>query len=189
MDARQLLEQLVSEHREKWTSSLQEFRKEAEMIRLIAEKIGVEAPLLPTLPEEASEESAGDDLASLIEPGMFYSMSQTEAAAMYLARVKKARTLDDILEALRKGGATFTGKDPRATLYTQLVRATLKFVKLPTGEFALLDWYEKEKQKRMKSFSDDSRKGRKDTAKNGGSREPESDDTSEEQEEVDAGEP
>lgn len=74
----------------------------------------------------------------------------SDAAAAYLKMVHRPCTLEEIKEALQRGGLVFAGKDPKSTLYTQLVRATLRFVKLPTGEFALLDWYEREKNRRLK---------------------------------------
>lgn len=92
----------------------------------------------------------GGKAGSHVTADQFFGKSQPDAAEEYLRRVGHAVSVDEILEALRAGGMKFSGKDPRAGLYTQLIRATMRFVKVPSGAFGLLEWYPSEHAKRTR---------------------------------------
>jgi hypothetical protein len=86
-----------------------------------------------------------------IVPGEFFNQSQTDAAAAYLKKVKHAVSVDQILEALKAGGIKFEGAEPKASLYTVLVRATKRFVLVSPNTFGLIEWYPDRKKKEKKS--------------------------------------
>jgi hypothetical protein len=67
-----------------------------------------------------------------IRPDEFVGQKQTDAAKSYLGKIGHAVSLDQIVEALRKGGANLGGADPKRTLYVSLARN-------PTKEFHFLD--------------------------------------------------
>jgi len=79
----------------------------------------------------------------------FVNKSNTEAAEAYLKMVGHAVSLDEIYNALVSGGITFTGNG-KSTLYSQIIRATRKFIKIGQGSnvnFGLLEFYPKKKRK------------------------------------------
>lgn len=144
MDAHELLDKKVDEYRQRWSEVAAELVKELERLEWLAETLGVPLPPLPCLPTADAEAAP----STAVRPGQFFSMSQPDAAASYLNMVRRPCALDELLEALQQGGIVFQGKDARGTLYTQLVRATMRFVKLPTGEFDLLERYPNEMKRR-----------------------------------------
>lgn len=145
MEARELLDKKVDEYRQRWCEITAELGKELERLEWLAETLGIPLPSLPRLPEV---EDAETKASAGVKPGQFYSMSQPDAAAAYLHMVRRPCTLDELLDVLEQGGIVFQSKDPRGTLYTQLVRATMRFVKLPTGQFDLLERYPNEVKRR-----------------------------------------
>ncbi len=95
-----------------------------------------------------------------IRPDEFYQMSNTEAAEKYLNKIGHAVPLEEIFEALKKGGIKFSANG-RNVLNVQLTRATKKFAKMSHGDtvnFGLLDWYPKRKRsqetEKEKSFAE-----------------------------------
>jgi len=82
----------------------------------------------------------------LISADAFYGMSQSEAAKKYLRMVKRAVPFDELVSALRRGGATLGGKDPKKTLYVSLARNPKKEFVWPSDDhISLGEFYTKEK--------------------------------------------
>lgn len=124
---------------------LRELSDLRKMIVSLAERYGLDV----TVAELPSEEAVVEGATPKIRPDQFFAMSQTDAAAALLQQNNRhPLTTDQILELLIQGGAQIGGSNPRQTLYTQLIRATQRFVKLPSGHFGLLDWYPEEKARR-----------------------------------------
>jgi hypothetical protein len=71
----------------------------------------------------------------------FFGMSQGDAARAYVTKVGHAVELDELLQALGKGGCHVGGADPSRTLYIALIRNTRDFVKLPNGLLGLRSMY------------------------------------------------
>ncbi len=147
MDARELLDKKIALFRKKWADFASELKRDRERLEWLAEEVEIQLPDLPHFPDQ---DEVAEMPSQTVRPGQFYSMSQTDAVAAYLSMVRRPCTLEELIEVLQQGGLVFNSKDPRGTLYTQLVRATLRFVKLPTGQFDLLDNYPNEKAKRSK---------------------------------------
>jgi hypothetical protein len=68
--------------------------------------------------------------SSEVRPDEFFGMSQSDAARAYLKKVSRAVSFDQLVQALRKGGAEVGGADPKKTLYVSLMRN-------PKGEFVI----------------------------------------------------
>jgi hypothetical protein len=80
---------------------------------------------------------------STVRPDEFFGMTYTAAASAYLERVGHAVSMDELLDALNKGGCPVGGKEPKKTLYISLIRAVKTFVPIPgkTGFLGLRKFY------------------------------------------------
>ena len=73
-------------------------------------------------------------------------MSQSEAAKEYLRLVGRAISMDDLVAALRAGGAQVGGADPKRTLYVSLKANPKKeFVWPNTDTVGLAEFYKRRK--------------------------------------------
>ncbi|HRI06588.1 MAG TPA: winged helix-turn-helix domain-containing protein [Nannocystaceae bacterium] len=122
---------------------LEEVRRIETTIKMLSEMYSVDVVL-----SGVQDVNAAEQAAVMLRPDQFFGMSQTEAAAALLELRKKPFTVEEIVDGIVAGGCQVGGASPRNTVYTQLVRATHRFVKLPSGHFGLLDWYPEEKAKR-----------------------------------------
>jgi hypothetical protein len=115
-------------------------------IDFLLEKLGLADPtssqiILPG-------ESQGDEQTLLnvgpiqVADSEFYGLSQTKAAAVFLERAGRSRPqrTEAIIEALRKGGIRFDGKDPAGTFYAILAR-TPTFHRVGRSTWGLSAWY------------------------------------------------
>ena len=77
-----------------------------------------------------------------LRPDEFFTMTQSEAAKVYLRKVGHAVSFDELVGALRKGGAQLGGADPKKTLYVSLARNPMKeFVWPSEGYIGLSEFY------------------------------------------------
>jgi hypothetical protein len=102
-------------------------------------RLGKSAGALPDKGDTSGREDHVDHHDG--RPDEYFKMSQTEAAATYLKKVGHAAHIDKILEAPKAGGLKLSGKTPKATLYTSLVRGTKRFVLVSPGTFGLVEFY------------------------------------------------
>jgi hypothetical protein len=63
-----------------------------------------------------------------LRPDEFFGMTYSTAAAAYLAKVGHAVSMDELLDALNRGGCPVGGKEPKKTLYISLIRDVRTFV-------------------------------------------------------------
>lgn len=140
-DVKGVIEELLEQHERQ----LQELRSLRTTILGLAARYKVDVEL-PNLDEDSPKTTTSE--SRKIRPGALFGLSQTDAVAKYFELVKEPKTMEEILEGLEAGGCVVGGKDPRATIYTQIIRATHRFVKLPSGHFGLLEWFPNEKAKR-----------------------------------------
>ncbi len=63
-----------------------------------------------------------------VRPDEFFGMTYSVAAATYLEKVRHAVSMDELLDALNRGGCPVGGKEPRKTLYISLIRDVRTFV-------------------------------------------------------------
>ena len=75
-------------------------------------------------------------------PDQFMGMTYQAAAKSYLEGVGHAVTMDELLEALKRGGCPVGGANPKKTLYISLVRSR-EFVPVPgqSGYIGLRGFY------------------------------------------------
>ena len=79
-----------------------------------------------------------------LRPDEFFAMSQTDAARAYLRKVGFAIPYDELVAALRKGGARLGGADPKKTLYVSLARNPNKeFVWPSKDHIGLKEFYDR----------------------------------------------
>jgi hypothetical protein len=95
-----------------------------------------------------------------LRPDEFTGKPYFEAAKSYLERIGHAVSMDELLDALRKGGSPVGGKTPKKTLYISLVRAR-EVVPIPgqIGFVGLRKWYPNLKQSSEKKAA--AKKGKK----------------------------
>lgn len=86
--------------------------------------------------------NAGTSKASL-RPDEFFGMTYSAAAAAYLAKVGHAVSMDELLDALNRGGCPVGGREPKKTLYISLIRDVRTFVPIPgrSGFLGLRKFY------------------------------------------------
>ena len=96
-----------------------------ETIHDIANRIGRQIDF-----PDIGDNEKGTKTSFKILPDTFFNKTHPDAAAEYLKMVGHAVQIDEILAALKKGGAAFKGGDHRSSLYTQLIRGTRRFVKI-----------------------------------------------------------
>jgi hypothetical protein len=154
MDDLEPLRKTLEHYRQQEQQKLSELQRIRAMIAQLETDLGEQ----PSSAEAASNAVAspsssiwGEVLAPFrkiasnqIRPDEFFGMNQSDAAKAYLRKVGGAVTFDELVEALRKGGATLGGKDPKKTLYVSLARNPRKeFVWPSTGYVSLAEFYGK----------------------------------------------
>jgi len=77
-----------------------------------------------------------------LRPDEFTGKTYFQSAKSYLERVKHAVEIDEILDALKRGGSPVGGKTPKKTLYISLVRSK-EFAPIPGQKnyVGLRSWY------------------------------------------------
>jgi hypothetical protein len=66
-----------------------------------------------------------------VRPDEFFGMTYSTAATAYLDKVRHAVSMDELLDALNRGGCPVGGREPRKTLYISLIRDVRTFVPIP----------------------------------------------------------
>ena len=143
------LRKTLEHYRQQRQQKLEEVRAIETMIRQLELDLGepatIEAPPLErdVAPAMARPISLISPLHSL-RPDEFFAMSQSDAAKAYLRLVGHAITFDELVEALRKGGAKLGGADPKKTLYVSLARNPRKEFVWPSKEhIGLKEFYDR----------------------------------------------
>ncbi len=125
-------------------------------LNIIEESEGIApTPLSALFGLDAKEAAA--PAAVTIKPGEYYGKTGLEAAKDFLTRFGKAATLDEILDALRKGG----NSEVREKLAVSMARSTFNFVKIDDDHFDLLERYPAVKSERLAGLKNAKRKGAK----------------------------
>jgi hypothetical protein len=87
----------------------------------------------------ANRQSAG---SVSVRPDEFFTMTQSDAAKAYLKKVGHAISFDELVAALRRGGAQLGGADPKRTLYVSLARNPYKEFVWPSDDhIGLAEFY------------------------------------------------
>jgi len=147
---RKALEHYLQEKRDK----LEEVRQLDLIIARLSRDLGEPAQAM------AISEGVGDSMANEwrdsnevalapapsrinVRPDDFFGMTYTAAATAYLEKVGHAVSMEELLDALNKGGCPVGGKEPKKTLYISLIRAVRVFVPIPgkSGYLGLRKFY------------------------------------------------
>src|SRR5260370_20213685 len=149
-----LVERFFMEDKDHLRKTLEHYRLQRQQM---VEKLRAIEPLIKQLEQDLGEASEdGEDLGIagvplpapplFIKPDEFYGMNQSDAAKAYLRKVGRAIAFDELVGALKRGGAQLGGADPAKTLYVSLARNPKKeFVWPSRGHIALTEFYENRK--------------------------------------------
>ena len=144
MEDKEHLRRTLEHYRQQRQRKLEELRPIDMMIRQLELDLGEQ----PTVEESAPGDTPGvlrllsvvdKGLSASVRPDEFYNMTQGEAAKAYLRKVKHAIPFDELVTALRSGGATLGGADPKRTLYVSLARNPKKEFVWPQDGYISLD--------------------------------------------------
>jgi hypothetical protein len=141
------LKKTLEHYRQQRQQKLDEVRAIELMIRQLEIDLG-ESPTVEALAVEegSANQSRAVGLRSIgpIRPDEFFGMSQNDAARAYLRKVGRAISMDELVAALQKGGATLGGADPKKTLYVSMSRNPKKeFVWPSKDHIGLAEFYKK----------------------------------------------
>ena len=145
MDSMDHLKQTLEYYRQQRQKKFDDYRAADLLVRQLEKELG-ETPN----PESETTIVANGSLEPPIStsrplevrPDEFYGMSQSDAAKAYLRKIKRAISFDQLVEALRNGGAQLGGADPKKTLYVSLARNPLReFVYPRDGIIGLREFY------------------------------------------------
>jgi hypothetical protein len=122
-------------------------------IAYLADRLGKPIPSNAGADEQPMVHDATSPVTT--SPGEFYGMSSTAAARAVLEKAGRSRPLktQEILDLLRRGGVTFTGKSPVGTLYRSLFRSPV-FHKVGAGLWGLSAWYSPAARRSAKGQTD-----------------------------------
>lgn len=150
MPTDEYLRQTLEHYRGQERKLVEDLRSVRLMLRQIERDLGIESSdpgdeVLGT----PSASGAGSTLAASsagggkpnIRPDEFFGLTHAEAARRYLKRVGHAVALDELVDALQKGGCKVGGAAPKKVLYISLVRNTRDFVPPQTGYIGLREFY------------------------------------------------
>jgi hypothetical protein len=147
MAANDYLKKTLEHYRQQRQAQLEQLRKMEVLIAHLEKELGESASVEPNqtgidFVNLAADVRPPEARTAEIRPDEFYGMTQTQAAKAYLLRVKRAVSIDQIVEALRNGGANLGGVDPKKTLYVSLARnPERQFVIPKEGYFGLREFY------------------------------------------------
>jgi hypothetical protein len=111
--------------------------------------------------------TAKNGAKTTLRPDEFFGMTYSIAAEAYLNKVGHAVSMDELLDALNRGGCPVGGREPRKTLYISLVRDVRTFVPIAgrTGFLGLRKFYPNLKALKEKEPKAKHKKRRKKKAK------------------------
>jgi hypothetical protein len=141
------LRQTLEHYRQQRQAQLEEIRKTEALIAHFEKELGESVSIEPSqtgieFVNLAADVRSPEPRTVDIRPDQFYGMTQTQAAKAYLQLVKRAVSIDQIVEALRNGGAQLGGADPKKTLYVSLARNPERQFVIPReGYFGLREFY------------------------------------------------
>jgi hypothetical protein len=151
---RKALEHYIQQKQDK----LKEVQQLDVMISGLSRDLGERAPEQPVLADDDPSDSIGDawrenefgagptsptGTRSGVRPDEFVGETYSNAARRYLEKVGQAVSMDDLLDALNRGGCPVGGKEPKKTLYISLIRDVRTFVPIPgrSGFLGLRKFY------------------------------------------------
>jgi hypothetical protein len=95
-----------------------------------------------------------------IRPDQFYGMSISDAARQYLTGIGHAVAIEELIDALKKGGCKLSGQYANKVVYTALIRNTKDFTVPQQGYVGLRSFYPNLKAGAAKPVSKGNGKGK-----------------------------
>lgn len=137
------LRMALEHYRQRKTEKLREVQDLDLMISRLSRDLGETMP--ETQPDREEEDSsntgigeawqeseygstARDAVKTTLRPDEFFGMTYSVAAEAYLKKVGHAVSMEELLDALNRGGCPVGGREPRKTLYISLIRDVRTFV-------------------------------------------------------------
>jgi hypothetical protein len=139
MNDNEHLRKTLEHYRNQRQAKLIELRAMETMIRQLELDLG-ELPTVDAdsgssdIPASSMVRMGGLSPMHYLKPDEFFGMSQSDAAKAYLRKVGHAIPFDELVQALKKGGAKLGGVDPKKTLYVSLARNPNKEFVWPSKE-------------------------------------------------------
>jgi hypothetical protein len=150
MNGTEHLKQTLDYYRQQLQKKMDELAPLQLMIRQLERELG-ESSSVPDFSEALSGSGAvfqpsfspfTSDRSTDIRPDEFFGMSHGEAAKAYLAKIGHAVSMDELVAALKKGGAQLSGATPKKSLYVSLMRNPLReFVSPSENHIGLRSFY------------------------------------------------
>jgi hypothetical protein len=136
------LRKTLDHYRQLKAAKLEEARQIDLVISQLSRDLGEAAPRAEEEDSSASDSigdawrenefpapvSASGGPRTAVRADDFFGMTYSTAAATYLAKVGYAVSMDELLDALNRGGCPVGGKEPKKTLYISLIRDVRTFV-------------------------------------------------------------
>jgi len=98
-----------------------------------------EQPTVAGIPLVSATGISQSGISVSVKPDEFFRVNQTDAARTYLKKVGHSISFDELVTALRKGGAKLGGADPKKTLYVSLARNPKKEFVWPSKDMIGLE--------------------------------------------------
>ena len=116
--------------------AIKEDPKMAEILKLHSALNTMEK--LRSLPETSLASAFALEPTTMVQAGEFYGLSALKAAKAFLKKKGKAAHFDEIVSAIREGGALIPSKDK---LRVSLGRSTFEIAKVGPEHYGLLEFY------------------------------------------------
>lgn len=158
------LNKTLEDFKRELSAKLSDIKKILALINMLEDRLAL--PLTPP-PSELTSGALVQDTASMgdsvlvsvasaksilngIRPDEYLGQAPLDAAKIFLRRVHRAVGLDEIAEAVQKGGALTTGSDWKEKLDASLLRSTREVVKVQNGIYGLAEFYTLEQLKALR---------------------------------------
>jgi hypothetical protein len=116
-----------------------------QLKRDLGEANDSEPPAMTGIPLVSATGATQASISVSVKPDEFFRVNQTDAARAYLKKVGHSIPFDELVAALRRGGAKLGGADPKKTLYVSLARNPRKEFVWPSKDVIGLDEFYKDR--------------------------------------------
>jgi hypothetical protein len=147
MNGNDHLRQTLEYYKQQLQKKIEEIAPLQLMIRQLERELG-ESSSTTDISEAASGaafqavQNFSSERGTDVRPDEFFGMSHNEAAKAYLSKVGRAISLDELVAALKKGGAQVGGATPKKSLYVSLMRSPIReFVSPSENHIGLRSFY------------------------------------------------
>lgn len=158
------LNKTLEDFKRELSSKLSDVKKILAFINMLEQRLAL--PQTPP-PSELTSGASPQDIISLndsvsvsvtsarsalngIRPDDYLGQLPLDAAKNFLRRLRRAVGLEEIAEAVQRGGAVISGADWKERLDSSLLRSTREVVKVQDGIYGLAEFYTPEQLKALR---------------------------------------